>query len=535
MNVHRRRLLKGSLLISGLLAAGMFSRQERPAPVRKSTAILSTAVEPVHLVAAFTTQGGASRIASKLFDGLVDVDLEGRVHPALATDWFFSDDGLKLIMNLRHGVTWHDGKPFTAEDVVFSMDVWKKYNARGRILFANVQRVLTQSSHQIVIELSQPSPILLKGLVSFSAPVIPRHRYPAGSDLAISPQNATPIGTGPFRFSHWERGSYVELLKNEHYWAPRQPRLERIYLRTLSDPSAATAALESGSLNVSTYVPLSNIERLKGKPDLQVIDDPRGTLYQMGVVAFEFNLERSMFQDLRVRQAIAHCIDREFIVRSLYYGYATATHSPIPPEQREWHNPHLEGHGFDLAQAERLLDEAGLMRGADGIRLRFSNSPSASHPTHFQIAQLLKSNLEKIGVIMDINAQDFGQFVNQVYTQRKFDTALYHATVGPDPVIGIHRNYWSKAFQPGVAFSNAAHFSDTEVDRLLEAAAVELDSDKRRDLYWRFQVRVHASLPRIPIVAPHYPVVASASLHDIVASSLGESGNYSQAWLTPGR
>lgn len=532
MFLQRRNMLKLGLLGAvGVATAALWPTDARPPFRRKSTLILSSAIEPVHLVAAFTTQGGASRLTSKLFDGLVDVDLEGKVRPALAMQWSWSDDGRELHMRLREGVRWHDGKPFTSVDVVFSLHVWQTYNARGRIVFANVEQVLTPSPLDVTFVLSQPSPILLKGLVSFNAPVIPAHLYPPGRDPLTSPYNAAPVGTGPFRFSRWERGSYVELLKNDDYWVPGQPSVERLFLRTLPDPAAAAAALEAGSLNVSTYVPLSNIARLKTRPQLQVIDDPRGTQYQMGVVALEFNLDLPMFRDVRVRQAIAHCIDREFIVRNLYYGFASETHSPIPPEQREWHEPDTVRYGFDLARAEELLEQAGLPRDVTGIRLRFRTAPAASNPTHLQIAQLIRSNLALIGVHMEIQALDFGQFVNQVYTRRQFDTALYHATVGPDPVIGIQRNYWSKAFQPGVAFTNAANFKDAQVDTLLEQAAVELDQERRKRLYSAFQIRVQQQLPRIPIVAPHYPVVASAAIANIVSSSLGESGNYATAQL----
>ncbi|WP_159435778.1 ABC transporter substrate-binding protein [Lampropedia hyalina] len=468
-----------------------------------------------------------------MFDGLVDFDVDNTVQPGLAQSWEVSADGLRVTFRLREGVKWHDGKPFTSDDVKFSAAAWGKYNARGRIVFSALDRVETPDVLTAVFHLKEPAPALLAALAARSLPVIAKHSYPDGdADLAAAKSNNAPVGTGPFRFVEWERGSHIILDRNPEYWDKNKPRLDRIIIRILPDTATTSVALESGNVHVSSFIPLSNIERLKTKSELQVIDDPRGSLYNVGALVLEFNLDRDRWRDRRIREAFAHVIDRDFIQKNLYFGYATPTETPIPPGFAQYHNPDVPRYPYDLGRAEALLEEAGYKRDGSGIRLRLTNDPAANNATHTQVAQYLKGQLAKIGVDLQVRAQDFGQFVNRVYTARDFDTAIYHATVGPDPALGVHRFYWSKNFQPGVAFSNAANYNNPEVDQLLEAAGRELDFEKRKQLYFEFQKVVQTDLVRIPIVSPRYPIVASAKLRNLVTSPAGATGSFADTYFS---
>lgn len=529
MQLNRREVIAASLAGVGLAGMPRWARAEGAGAVPGGKLIVSSSVEPVHLVGAFTTQAGPP--TAKIFDGLLEFGLDGKPRPALAESWEISPDGLTITFHLRERVKWHDGQAFTAKDVVFSLGVWKKYHARGRSTFANVVSTETPNDLTVIFKLSKPSAFLLSGLVAQDSPVLAQHTYPAEGDLAISPRNNAPIGTGPFRFVEWERGSHIALERNPDYWDKGKPYLDQLIIRTLPDSATTSAALEAGSVHVSSFIPLSNIARLKDKPALQVIDDPRGSLYYVGAVVFEFNLDRPQFRDRRLREAIAHSIDRDFIQKNLYFGFATPTETPVPPGLPGWHNANVPKYPFDLAKAEAILEEAGYKRDKDGVRLRIANDYAANNATHLQVAQYLRSTLAKIGIDLQVRTQDFGQFVNRAYTRRDFDTIIYHATVGPDPAIGAQRFYWSKNFQPGVAFSNAANYSNPEVDRLLETAAVEVDQEKRKALYDEFQRIVQTDIVRIPIISPRYPVIARADVRDYIASASGDAGNIASAYL----
>jgi peptide/nickel transport system substrate-binding protein len=336
------------------------------------------------------------------------------------------------------------------------------------------------------LRLSKPAPYLLSALMSsVEAQVLPKHLY-AGKDVLSNPLNNAPIGNGPFRFVKWEQGSYVLLERNPDYWDAPRPYVDKVLFRFISDPGGGAAALETGEVHLSDNygVGLSEVVRLSHDPQLVVTRYP--STYITGTAAFEFNLDRPQFRDPRVRQAFAHAFDRDFIVKNIWLGYADPVEAPIPKAFPAFYTADVPQYPLDLAKAEALLEAAGLKRNSDGVRLTLTNDPAPTGPLS-QIAQHLRSNLQKIGVRLNIRSSDFGEFVNRVYTRREFDTIFYSANAGPDPAIGTQRFYWSKNFKPGVAFSNAADYRNAEVDQLLESGQTEIDPAKRRDTYTRFQ------------------------------------------------
>jgi peptide/nickel transport system substrate-binding protein len=258
-------------------------------------------------------------------------------------------------------------------------------------------------------------------------------------------------------------------------------------------------------LTDSNFIGLPDVERLSRNPN--IVSRRYPSMYISGVAAFEFNLDRPQFRDPRVREAFAHAFDRDFIIKNIWLGFADKAEAPIPQAFPAFYTPNVPTYPLDLVKAEALLEAAGLKRNAQGVRLAVTNDPNPTGPLPV-IAQHLRSNLEKIGVKLQIRSSDFGEFVNRVYTRRDFDTIFYQANAGPDPAIGVQRFYWSKNFQPGVAFSNAADYHSADVDRLLESGQVEIDPHKRRAIYDEFQRVVQTDLPRIPLIAPHTVTLA---------------------------
>ncbi len=502
------------------------------APVKGGTLVIAVNREPPTLTSAITTAGPTQIVSGKVFDGLLTYDTDLKPRPQLATAWETSPDGLAITFHLREGVRWHDGKPFTSADVAYSvLEAWKKHNARGRSTFLNVERVDTPSPQVAVLRLSKPAPYILRALSSVESQVLPQHLY-AGTDVLANPHNNAPVGTGPFRFVRWERGRQLVLERNADYWDAGKPRLDGIVFRQIPDLAAAGAALETGGAQLAAEVATSDIRALAARPDL--VAHRNTALNTSGVTGFEFNLDRPQFRDPRVRQAIAHAVDREFLLKNVWYGYGTVANAPIPKGFADFTTDDVPTYPFDLKKAEALLEAAGLKRNAQGVRLAFTNDPNDTAGLLFRTAQVLRSNLARIGVKMEIRSQDFGEFVNRVYTRRDFDTILYSANAGPDPSIGTQRFYWSKNIQQGVAFSNAAGYRNAEVDRLLETAQVETDPAKRRALYVRFQQLVQTDLPKIPLVSTEAVIVAHRSVRDALTTGDGVYGNFAGAWLARG-
>jgi peptide/nickel transport system substrate-binding protein len=535
MRLTRRNLLELSVLGAVGSAVGPWiSAVGAEVLPRGGTLVIGAGPEATSgLTSAVTSAGTAQLISGKLFDGLLTYDEHFNPQPQLATQWEVSKDGLSITFRLRAGVEWHDGEPFTSKDVAFSvLEVWKKFHSRGRTTFANVIAVDTPDPLTATLRLSKPAPYLLSALMSsVEAQVVPYHVY-AGRDVPSNPANNAPIGTGPFRFVKWEQGNYVLLERNPRYWDAPKPWVDKVLFRFLRDPSANAAALETGEIHVAENYGLSYPDIVRLARDSNIVVTSYPSTYISGVVAFEFNLERPQFRDPRVRQAFAHAFDRDFLVKNIWFGYADHAEAPIPSAFPAFYTQNVPTYPLDLAKAEALLEEAGLKRNAQGIRLTLSNDPAPTGPLA-SIAQHLRSNLDKIGVKLQIRSSDFGEFVNRVYTRRDFDTVIYNANAGPDPAIGIQRFYWSKNFKPGVAFSNAADYHNAHVDELLESGQIELDQHRRRTLYDELQRVVQTDLPRIPLVSPHTVTLVRRNVVNFTGNQT-LYGNFANIALTKG-
>jgi peptide/nickel transport system substrate-binding protein len=536
MNPSRRNMLQTSaaLLASTTLGAlpGLVRAAEGASPsvTRGGTVSMAIYAEPDFLVSAFSTAGPPLTISTKLFDGLVGYDEQFRPVPRLATSWDTSADGLSMTLKLRPGVKWHDGKPFTSADVAWSIEnVWKKLHPQGRITYAHVTRVDTPDAGTVVLHLDQPSPYIISALGSVVSQVLPRHLY-EGRDVLSNPVNNAPVGTGPYRFSKWQRGSYIELVRNPDYWQPERPYLDKLVFRVFPDSAAAAIALETNVVQLATSesIPQVDIQRIGKNPALRVFsgDSP----ITATVLSLDLNLDRPVFKDPRVRQALYHAVDREFIVKNVYFGFAQQADAPLTPTLQPFFTSDVPKYPYDRARAEALLDAAGFKRGSDGTRftLTLDSNPKTAM---MQTSQYLRGAYARVGVKVDLRSQDFGQYVKRIYTDRDFDLGLVLGNVGPDPVIGLQRFFASGSFKPGVPFSNGAHYVSAEADDLLARGQREMQAAERARLYQRFAQVVETDLPRLPLVSLTTVILANRSVQNLGGVGDAMYGNYADLHL----
>lgn len=458
-------------------------------------------------------RNGPETISTKIIEGLLDHDAGLNPIPALATSWEVSDDALRYTFHLRQGVKWHDGADFTSADVAYSIQTLKQIHPRRRSTFANLVDVETPDPHTAVLVFSSPAPFLW-GALGTGTPIVPRHLY-EGVNLATNPVQSAPVGTGPFIFKEWVRGSHVLVERNPNYWGEGQPHVDRIVLRFIPDVGARVAALETGELEIGgPGVPLSEVDRLKTVPRLVVADDIKD--FVGAHTQFFFNLDIPLLQDIRVRKAIAHSLDIQEVISTAYRGYAKPAPSIIGPSLPAFHNPAIKPYAFDIDKANALLDEAGHPRGADGVRFRLRVLYNPYYPQTGKVAEYLRSALERIGIRGDVVSYDFATYVTKVYTERDFDVEVEQLNNGYDPTDGVQRGYWSKAFKPGVPWSNAAHYKNTRVDEIFEAAAREPDFEKRKALYFEAQDIVYAELPSVGVASSSSFTVYNARLQGVL-------------------
>ncbi|XAZ20047.1 ABC transporter substrate-binding protein (plasmid) [Sinorhizobium sp. B11] len=531
MVINRRQLnlLFAFTALSAVVPIGRFA--EAAEPVAGGTLNLLVQPEPPTLVTLAHTAGPTTRVSGKITEGLLAYGLDFKPIPQLATAWHVSDDGLEYRFELRQGVKWHDGKPFTAEDVAFSILALKEVHPRGRATFSSVKEVATPDAHTAIIRLSKPAPYLIGALQASESPIVPKHVYEGATDLAGHANGRAPIGTGPFIFREWAVGSHVILDRNPDYWDQGKPYLDRIVVKFIPDASARVAALETGEVDIApdTPVSLSEIDRLKASPTLAV--DDRGNDYSPTVYRIEFNLQNEYFKHDKVRQAVAHAIDRQTVADIAFYGYAVPAPSPISPFLKAFYNPDVPVYAHDPAKAEQLLDEAGFPRGPDGVRFEVPHDVMPYGDTYTRIGDYLRDSLSKIGVKVTLRGQDVPTWLKRVYTDRDFAFVTNGMGNTFDPTIGVQRLYWSKNFKKGVPFSNGSGYNNPEIDAIFEQAAVENDRAKRVELFNRMQVIIARDLPDITLVSFRQLTIFNKKVQDHTVVADGLSGSLSSAYL----
>ncbi|AJE48750.1 ABC transporter substrate-binding protein [Celeribacter indicus] len=473
---------------------------------------------------------GAFYIGAKINEGLVSYDHDQNPMPLLASAWEVSEDARIYTFHLRDGVKWHDGTPFTSRDVAYSIRTLREHHPRGRSVFAGLVDIDATDPLKVVVTLEDPVPYFLYFLQGTETPIVAAHLY-EGSDPLANPVNNAPVGTGPFKFKEWVPGSHVILEKNAEYWDLGKPTLATIVYKIIVDPAARAVAIETGEVDLAVETPISRneISRLAQLPNIAVEsasyeDEPFYT-------RLEFRLANEHLADLRVRQAIAHAIDKQLILDVAYLGQGAIATGPLQPGSHRFYTRDVTLYDFDVSKAEALLDEAGFPRGADGTRftLRLQNYPAG--PDHRSAAEIVKQALIAVGIGIEHNVGDVAAYIQAVYTDAAFDLNLTPVNTNKDPAIGVHRLFWSRNIKPGVAFSNGSGYSNPEVDRILEAAAIEPDLTKRQALYVEFQQILTRDLPEVPLVAFAHVTLANAKLKDYVANGDGVKGDLASAWF----
>ncbi|RWR04594.1 ABC transporter substrate-binding protein [Paenirhodobacter populi] len=527
MTLSRRQFNQIALAAGAFVALPGGSFAAASGPVSGGTLRIAYFPEPAQLVALNTSAGGAQFVGSKLFDGLLTYDYDLVPQPGLAREWSVSPDGLEYVFHLQPGVTFHDGAPLTSADVAFSILRLKEAHPRGRVTFAQVESVDSSDPLVARIRLAKPAPALITALAASESPIVPKHIFEA-----LKPdQNPAPaqlIGSGPFTLKEWSPGSHILLERNAAYWDAGHPYLDRVIIRLINDAGARAAALETGEVDIGENpVALAEIERLKSVPSLKI--DDRTYAYAGLLNQLVINLDTAELKELKVRQAIAHAIDVPALINIVLYGYGIPSPTPIAPSFTKFHNPDIAFATFDPKISEKLLDEAGFPRKADGkrFRLRVTNNPFNTPAYADFIAQALIA----IGIDAEIQRFDFATYVKTVYTDRAWDLSIESLSNMFDPTVGVQRVYWSKNFKIGLPFSNASHYSNPEVDRLLEAAAVEPDIDRRAEFFKEFQTIIAQDLPAINLVVPVQPIIGNVRVQDYAPGAAGLGGNASRTWL----
>lgn len=511
--LNRRRLLQGTALFALSFKAATLAVAQSGGRL-----IVAADSEPKNLNPAIVASNGVFFIASKVIEPLAEASFTGKdgLAPRLATSWEGSQDGLSVTFRLREGVTWHDGMPFTSADVAFSaLKVWKPLQNLGRLVFANLESVDTPDDHTAIFRFSRPTPFqLVRNALPAVTAVIAKHVYENSPDIAADPANARLMGTGPFKFVEHKPGEYYHLTKNQSYWVVGEPKLDDILYRVLPDRAAASGALEANEIQLAAFsqVPLADLDRIAKVDGITVYSTGyEGLTYQLTV---EINHRRKELADLKVRQAIAYAIDRDFVVKTIFLGYANPSTGIIPKGAPEFYDPDVRTYAFDVAKANALLDEAGYPRGADGTRFSLKLLPAPYFAETKQFGDYLRQALAAVGIDARIVNNDSAAHQKAVYTDHGFDLAIAPTVFRGDPAIST-TILVASGTPSGVPFSNQGGYRNDALDALIAKANETIDIEARTELFREFQKRVAEDLPLINVAEWGFITVARTSVRNV--------------------
>src|SRR5699024_2782082 len=296
------------------------------------TSVLNLIVqpEPPTLVEAINQQASTQYVAGKIYQSLLTYTFDLKPQPGLAKSWDVSEDGTVYTFHLQDGVTWHDGEPFTADDVVFSLaDMLPEVHARAHyILSHHVETVKKLDKLTVEVTLDAPFPAFILMFEPGFAPMMPKHIY-AGTDYHNNPANEKPIGTGPFMFKEWKRGSYTRLVKNPYYWESGLPQPDELLFHVIPSSSMRALAFENKKVDVLRGGDVNNVDVKRLRAPGNVSFTTKGWEMFSPQAFLVLNQRKPPFDNAKVRQALMYAMNRQWIVKNIFYGLGKVATGPF--------------------------------------------------------------------------------------------------------------------------------------------------------------------------------------------------------------
>lgn len=442
-------------------------------------------------------------VGKTLFNTLVRYSDEDGVTPVpdLAVSWEPSEDATVWTFNLREDVKWHDGTPFTADDVVFTFQAIMNPDvaSRWRSALPTLDNVEALGNHTVRFTFRAPFSPLLTTL-AYNLSIVPKHLL-EGQDLK-SPQAFidNPVGTGPFKYQSHVSGSHFVVQANPDYYEGR-PEIDQVVFKVMPDVNAQIAALKSGDMDIVWTVPPMHMAALENEGNIEFTQVSVPQWYW-----FPVNLNNPIFADKRVRQAMAYGLDRQAIVDQIVGGQGEVASGPLPSVLSWIPRDTFTVYPFDPDKAKQLLAEAGWTPGADGIlvnssgeKFGFTLLADKGDPVREQIYLVAHDQWRKLGMDVDIQYTEWNTILS-LYAEGKFDSRLGWWVIKPDPDIYDY-------FHTDGAL-NQIRYSNPEVDRLLELGQATVDTAERADIYRQVQEILIDDQPSIFL---YYPVEVRAT------------------------
>ena len=447
--------------------------------------------------------------------------------PELAESWSFSDDRRELTFALRRDARWSDGNPITAADVRFTWEAQTSPSTAWALadLKRHIADVVVVDELTVRFVFDEVSATQLAD--ANEGAILPRHVW---GELPFERWRQEPawfaermVTSGPYRIARWEPGEAPQLVRNDHYFDPTLPRIDRVEMIAVNDEGTLLRMLEAGELHFASQLRPRNVEQVESSPWLRVIDYPRR---QINFIAW--NIRRPWFRSPRVRQALAQAVDREAIVETVLSGQANVASSVVP--SCFWaHDPTIEPWPFDPTEAQRLLgeegwvdrDDDGLLE-RDGMPFRFELMTNSGAEIRWEALQVIRESLRQIGIDASIRRLETSAAVSAMRAH-EFDAVL--TAISPDTTLDLSFTLHTAAIDGQYNFSA---YSNREVDALIEAINRSDDADEMAELARQVQRIVHRDQPMLLLWEPLGLAAASVELENVEPNEISVLGSLSR-------
>lgn len=482
-----------------------------------------------------STDSASSLVEDYIYQGLIRYDENLELVGQLASTWDISPDNLQWTFYLRQDVTWHDGQPFTAGDVEFTLATIAfddDYPGSRWADFERLEEIHVVDDYTIRFILSEPWGSFL---TSLRQGILPRHIYDPNlatgadrapiADMARHPRNWKPVGTGPYVFASWANNQYITLERNADYY-DSGPYIETVCLKFYPNTASAIAALERGEVDLVTDIP----SELATTLEENLMESHHFYASQeMGYEILGFNLRPSAFDqdrenpwlDRRVRKAVAHALNREQYIEEILEGKGIIMNSPILPRSWAYSPDNAAEYSYDPDAADNLLQQAGWLLDGDGLRYKgdqafaFQLTLREDNALEVTLAEMIRRDLAAVGLDIQINAVSWRQMLVNLYAG-EFHLLLMGLSLSPDP--DVYDFFHSTSVEDGFNFGA---FTNSELDRILSRGRSTGDIEARRKLYADAQRILTQELPYVFLFSRQLTIAAANELQGLTVSPLG--------------
>lgn len=515
--MSKRMILLSLAMICGLSSAAW---SEEPKMGGVINAVIQP--EPPGLMLGLLQNGPTQMVAGNIYEGLLRYSPKLEPLPGLAESWSISEDGKVYTFHLQKGVTWHDGKPFTSADVVFSLEFLKQTHPRARSNFAQVDKIETPDDNTVIFTLKQPFGPFIGVFEVGSLPMLPKHIY-EGTDFKSNPANNTPIGTGPFMFKEWQKGSFIRLVKNPNYYIKGKPYLDEIYWHVIPDAAARSVAYETGKVDVLPGGSVENFDvpRLSKLPNTCVTGN--GWEFFSPLSWLWLNNRSGPTANKKFRQAVMFALDRNFAKDVIWNGLGKVATGPSSSSLK-YYTADTPKYDYDPAKAKALLKEAGY----NGEKVRLLPLPYGE--TWQRWAEAVRQNLQDVGINVEMVATDVAGW-NQKTSEWDYDIAFTYLYQYGDPALGVSRNYVTSQIVKGNPFNNVEGYSNPEIDKLFTDGAVAFADSARKEAYDKAQKILADDVPVAWLLELQFPTITRCNVKNLITTGIGVNDGFRDAWI----